>query len=193
MTTVRLGTTALLITIAGPLLTACGTGNQAEADSLPTTTASQPNISTGSPAPNQQSPTTTPSAPATTSSAPQESEMSIEIIIDGERFEATLDDSAASRDLIAQLPLTLDMRDHGAVEKTGALPEALSLDGQPAGADPDVGDVGYYAPGNDLVLYYGDQSYYNGIVVLGRMEGDAPERIAQMEGTVTVSVDRLDE
>lgn len=117
--------------------------------------------------------------------------MRIEISINDERFQATLDDSAATRDLIAQLPLTLDMADHGAVEKTGALSSALSLDGQPAGADPDVGDVGYYAPGNDLVLYYGDQSYYDGIVVLGHMEGDAPERIARMEGTVTVSVDRL--
>ena len=51
------------------------------------------------------------------------------------------------------------MRDHGAVEKTGSLPSPLSLDGQPRGADPGIGDVGYLAPGNDLVLYYVDQSY----------------------------------
>jgi hypothetical protein len=118
--------------------------------------------------------------------------MRIEISISGQRFHATLGDSAASRDLIAQLPLTLEMSDHGAVEKTGPLPSPLSLDGQPDGADPDVGDVGYYAPGHDFVLYYGDQSYYDGIVVLGHMEGDAPERIAQMEGRVTVRIGRLD-
>ena len=70
------------------------------------------------------------------------------------------------------------MIDHGGVEKTGPLRSPLSLDGQPAGADPDVGDVGYYAPGNDLVLYYGDQSYYHGIVILGHLDGDAAERIA---------------
>ena len=57
-----------------------------------------------------------------------------------------------------------------AVEETGPLRSPLSLEGQPAGADPDVGDLGYYAPGNDLVLYYGDQSYYAGIVVLGRLD-----------------------
>ena len=39
------------------------------------------------------------------------------------------------------------MVDHGGVEKTGPLPSPLSLDGQPDGADPDVGDLGYYAPG----------------------------------------------
>ncbi|GAA0798696.1 cyclophilin-like fold protein [Spirilliplanes yamanashiensis] len=87
-----------------------------------------------------------------------------------QRLRATLDDSAAGRDLVAQLPLTIDMTDHGAVEKTGPLPAPLSRAGQPDDADPAVGDVGYYAPGNDLVLYHGDQSYFPGIVILGRLE-----------------------
>ncbi len=117
--------------------------------------------------------------------------MRIEFIIEGERFEAALDDSATSRDLLAQLPQTVKMRDHGGVEKTGPLRSALSLEGQPPGADPSVGDVGYYAPGSDLVLYYGDQSYYEGIVILGRLDGDAAERIARMAGNVTVSVDTI--
>ncbi|MEU4602649.1 cyclophilin-like fold protein [Kribbella sp. NPDC023972] len=112
--------------------------------------------------------------------------MRIQITIGDQHFQATLDDSAATRELAAQLPLTVEMSDHGGVEKTGALPAPLSLDGQPAGADPDVGDLGYYAPGNDLVLYYGDQSYFDGIVVLGRMHDDAAERIANINGSITV-------
>jgi hypothetical protein len=115
--------------------------------------------------------------------------MKIQITIDDQRFEATIFDSAAGRDLLAQLPLTVDMVDHGAVEKTGPLPSPLSLAGQPDGADPDVGDVGYYAPGNDLVLYYGDQSYYPGIVILGRLDGDAARRIADLDGAVTATVE----
>ncbi|MEQ4209513.1 cyclophilin-like fold protein [Actinopolymorpha sp. B9G3] len=118
--------------------------------------------------------------------------MRIHITIRDQRFQATLDDSAAARDLAAQLPLTVEMTDHGSVEKTGPLPSPLSLEGQPAGADPDVGDVGYYAPGNDLVLYYGDQSYYNGIVVLGHMHDDAAERIADMDGPITATVTTFD-
>jgi hypothetical protein len=81
-------------------------------------------------------------------------------LLSDQRFQATLSDSAAARDLVAQLPVTIDMVDHGAVEKTGALPSPLSLDGQPEGAEPGVGDVGYYAPGNDVVFYYGDQSHF---------------------------------
>jgi hypothetical protein len=116
--------------------------------------------------------------------------MKIQITINGQRLQATVFDSAAGRDLLAQLPLTVDMVDHGAVEKTGPLPAPLSLDGQPDGADPDVGDVGYYAPGNDLVFYYGDQSYFPGIVIVGRLDGDAASRIAGMDGAVTATVDR---
>ena len=108
--------------------------------------------------------------------------MRIEISISGQHFTATLDDSAASRDLMALLPLSVEMSDHGGVEKTGPLPSPLSVEGQPAGADPDVGDIGYYAPGSDVVLYYGDQSFFNGIVVLGRLDDDAAQRIADMEG-----------
>ncbi len=74
------------------------------------------------------------------------------------------------------------------MEKTGPLPSPLSLEGQPAGADPDVGDIGYFAPGSDVVLYYGDQSYFTGIVVLGRLDGDAAERIADMDGPVTATL-----
>ena len=115
--------------------------------------------------------------------------MQIRIAVGDQCFAATIFGSAAGRDLIAQLPLTIDMTDHGSVEKTGPLPSPLSTAGQPDGADPDVGDVGYYAPGNDLVLYYGDQSYHPGIVIIGRLEGDAAGHLADMEGAVTATVE----
>jgi hypothetical protein len=141
----------------------------------------------------RQSPLTASPAPPTggATSEPagdQEHHMEIRITIGDQTFGATLRDSAAARDLLAQLPVTVEMTDHGGVEKTGPLPGQLSLEGQPEGADPDVGDLGYYAPGHDLVLYYGDQSYFPGIVVLGRMNGDAPQRIADMDGSLTATV-----
>lgn len=114
--------------------------------------------------------------------------MKVQITIGDQTFRASLDDSAAARDLLAQLPVTLDMTDHGGVEKTGPLPSPLSMQGQPEGGDPEVGALGYYAPGSDLVLYYGNQSYYPGIVVLGRLDGDAASQIADLAGTVTATV-----
>lgn len=163
--------TVVLISAVVLLSAACGNGAYADQQS-------------GSPSGGQQSVRPSSQHPRTT----EEDRMRLRITIGDQHFQATLDDSAAARDLAAQLPLTVEMSDHGAVEKTGPLPAPLSLDGQPAGADPDVGDVGYYAPGNNLVLYYGDQSYYDGIVVLGRLEGDAAERIASMDGSIKVQL-----
>jgi hypothetical protein len=118
----------------------------------------------------------------------EESTMQIEMRVGDERFTATVDDTPAGRDLLAQLPQTIQMRDHGGVEKTGPLHTPLSLDGQPDGADPDVGDLGYYAPGNNLVFYYGDQGYYRGIVILGRLDDAATSRLAAIAGDITATV-----
>jgi hypothetical protein len=181
---IRSTATVVLTSVVVLVLAACGndaaTGD-AGRPSAPSSSAPAAPPS-GSPTGGQQS--TPPSSQHTRST--EEDGMRVQITIGDQHFQATLDDSAAARDLAAQLPLTVEMSDHGAVEKTGPLPSPLSLDGQPAGADPDVGDVGYYAPGNDLVLYYGDQSYYDGIVVLGRLQGDAAERIASMDGSIKV-------
>jgi hypothetical protein len=141
------------------------------------------------PAASALSAPTTPPSTGRSEPAEEEKSMRIQVTIGEQRFGATLSESAATRDLLAQLPVTIEMVDHGGVEKTGPLPAPLSLDGQPEGADPDVGDVGYYAPGSDFVLYYGDQSYFAGIVVLGRLDGDATERIARIDGSVTATIE----
>jgi hypothetical protein len=84
-----------------------------------------------------------------------------------------LDDNATARDLADQLPLTLTFRDHNDVEKTAPLPRELSIDGAPAGHDPAAGDIGYWAPGGDLVLYYDDGApFFDGIVRIGELVGD---------------------
>lgn len=127
-------------------------------------------------------------SPAPSSAPEEENQMRIDITIGEQHFQATVTESAAARDLAALLPVTLDMIDHAGVEKTGRLPSPLSLEGQPDGADPDAGDVGYYAPGQDLVLYYGDQSFFPGIVILGQLDGDAAERISELDGPVTATI-----
>ncbi len=96
------------------------------------------------------------------------------IVVAGELW-----DNSTAQDLISLLPLELTFSDYNAVEKTARLPRALTMDGVPAGDDPEPGDIGYYAPGNVLVLYYGDVGYWNGIVRLGRMLGNVDQIIAQ--------------
>jgi hypothetical protein len=169
----RAAVCAALLTIAGLSVAGCGGPGRSDDTRMGASAAG---------------PATIP--PSGTAAAPREEEqMKISIAIGDERLSATVFDSAAGRDLVAQLPLTIAMTDHGAVEKTGPLPSPLSTAGQPDGADPDVGDVGYFAPGNDFVLYYGDQSFFPGIVIIGGLDGDAADRLAGMDGAVTATVD----
>lgn len=49
---------------------------------------------------------------------------------------ATMCDNPTSRDLLAQLPLTLSYKDYAGAEKIAYPPKALSTEQAPYGADP---------------------------------------------------------
>jgi hypothetical protein len=112
----------------------------------------------------------------------------IRITFGDTELTARLDDNATARDLATQLPLTLTFRDHNNVEKTAPLARELSLDDAPEGHDPAAGDIGYFAPGGDLVLHYDrDAPYFDSIVPIGEFDGDvrAIERLPE-DARVTV-------
>lgn len=113
----------------------------------------------------------------------------ITLTIGGTVLHARLRDIPASRDLVTQLPLTLEFSDFDEVEKIAGLTAPLSMDGVPAGDDPAPGEIGYYAPSGDLVLYYGDVGYWAGIVRLGVFEGDIGI-IRDQPSPFTVVIDR---
>jgi hypothetical protein len=94
----------------------------------------------------------------------------ITIDIGGETVTGTLSGNATARSLIGQLPLTLSFRDYGGQEKIAELPEALSLDGVPAGDSAVPLTIGYYAPDQVLVLYYEHVGYSRGIVRIGSFD-----------------------
>ncbi|KUO14936.1 hypothetical protein AQJ91_44015 [Streptomyces dysideae] len=104
--------------------------------------------------------------------------MNIRLTLNGHRIAATLNDSATARDLAAQLPLTLSLRDFHQAEKIADLPRELSTSGAPEGADPEVGDLAYYAPWNQLATYYRDAPYAAGLVPLGHMADGGAEQLA---------------
>src|SRR5688572_5668789 len=96
--------------------------------------------------------------------------MKIRLTIDGKSINATLNDNATARDFASLLPLTLALEDHAATEKIARPPRKLSTVGAPAGADPSVGDIAYYAPWGNLAMYYKDFEYSPGLVLLGRID-----------------------
>jgi hypothetical protein len=97
----------------------------------------------------------------------------VRITVADQTVIAQLADNPTAQDLAEQLPLTLTFRDLNRVEKIAKLPRPLTMEGVPPGDDPEINDIGYYAPSGDLVFYYGDVGYWNGIVRIGRFnDGD---------------------
>jgi hypothetical protein len=111
--------------------------------------------------------------------------MKIRIEVDGSAIIATLNDSEAARDFGALLPLSVTLEDHASTEKVATLPRRLSTTGAPAGSDPDVGDIAYYAPWGNLAMYYRDFGYSVGLVKLGRIESGV-ERLRRASGRATI-------
>ena len=70
----------------------------------------------------------------------------IRITVDDQVVTAELADNRTARDLPAQLPLTLNIRDFNRLEKVAKLPRPLTMEGVRAGDDLEINDLGYYAP-----------------------------------------------
>ena len=101
----------------------------------------------------------------------KEKTVKIRLTINGKSTTATLDDNPTARDFLSILPLTLTLEDYASTEKIAYLPKKLSAQGAPAGIDPAVGDITYYAPWGNLALFYRDFGYSPGLIRLGRFDG----------------------
>lgn len=115
--------------------------------------------------------------------------MRIRIIVEDTELAASLEDTPAARDFAAMLPLDVTLEDYHATEKIADLPGRLSTEGAPAGADPEVGDIAYYAPWGNLALFYRDFGYAKGLVRLGRIEGDMA--VLEGKGPLKARIERI--
>ncbi|MGX1265857.1 hypothetical protein RKD55_003661 [Rossellomorea marisflavi] len=100
--------------------------------------------------------------------------------IGGEEVEISMHDNPTSRDFMNQLPMELTFKDFGGFEKLSYPQEKLTTEGAPEGDTPSAGDFAYYAPWGDVTLYYKDESYAKGLVLMGRMEDGGVEKVAGM-------------
>lgn len=113
-----------------------------------------------------------------------EDAMAITITAEGREITAELADNAASRTLLDQLPLTIEMRDHLRQEKTGNLPSPLPA--APRQRDFAVGTLGLWGSDHFVIYYREGRVPQPGIVILGRVTGDVS--ILDRPGNVTVQL-----
>ena len=113
--------------------------------------------------------------------------MKIRFTIDGKEFaSATLRDNATARDFLALLPVTVTLEDYASTEKIAYLQRKLSTEGAPAGSDPSVGDIAYYAPWGNLAMFYKDAPYARGLLPLGRIDSSMDVLRAAPASKVTI-------
>jgi hypothetical protein len=124
-------------------------------------------------------------------SGQEASTMKIRLTCDGKAVEATLLDNATAGDLLSLLSMTLTLEDYASTEKIGYPPRKLSTAGAPAGVDPTVGDIAYYAPWGNLAIFYKEFGYSRGLIGLGRI--DSGIEALNVPGSLTVTIERVGE
>ena len=129
------------------------------------------------------------SKPPEEPTTPPTSNMKINIKLQDKTLTATLYDTPTARDFASMLPLMLTLEDYSKTEKISDLPKKLTREGAPAGADPSVGDIAYYAPWGNLALFYKDFTYSEGLILLGKLDGGA--EILSVPGSVQVTIELL--
>lgn len=147
------------------LLAATACSQDSSAEQAPATT------SASSSAPASGQPET--SASASPSGSDRSTPMDIRVTIDGREVEATLNDSAAARDLASLLPLTLDLEDFHGTERIADPPRKLTTEDAPEPQAPKAGDLTYYAPWGNLAIFYKDgPSASEDLLVLGHIDAE---------------------
>lgn len=109
--------------------------------------------------------------------------MDIELQIDGGSGTGILYDNPVADQIAGLLPLDLRFRHFNGVETLATLASPLRMAGVPQADAPDPGEIGYYAPGNTLVLYYGSPGRWPGLVRVGRFDFDLEALRDTADGT----------
>lgn len=118
----------------------------------------------------------------------------IKLIFDNEEYIVKMYDNPTSQDFLSRLPLTLTFKEYGGFEKLSILDKGLTTEDAPSGGDPEVGDIGYYAPWKDVNMYYTDWNYSSGLIKLGRIESGLEEftkKLKAMHDDFTVNIQKM--
>ena len=111
-------------------------------------------------------------AKSNTSGGHGPSVMKIELTFNGHGMIARLHDNPTARELYAMLPLELSIDSYGNNEKIAYLPRKLTEEESGPFGNEAPGDIGYFAPWGNLAFYHGNYRWSEGLIRLGRIEGD---------------------
>ena len=104
----------------------------------------------------------------------------------GVRVECELAEGGAQASLLSQLPLEVDVENYADNEKVFH-PRTRLNTADTAPSDGKSGTLAYFAPWDNIVLFFGDAGPYNGLFHLGNVVKGA-ENIKNLKGKIRVEV-----
>lgn len=114
-----------------------------------------------------------------------ENEMQIRVENKDLKINFQLNDSTACKDLVEQLPIVLDVDNFGSNEKIFYPENKLNVSDASL-ANPEKGDLCYYAPWGDVVMYYKATSSAPGLYSLGKVIS-GKDNIQKLNGSIRIS------
>ena len=112
--------------------------------------------------------------------------MKISVISNGNKIVFELNNSEASKELISQLPLNIEVEDYASKEKIFYLSKKLSISNTSM-ANSKKGTLAYYEPWGNVVMFYRDFGKASGLYELGKcMEGC--EFIENLQGLINIKI-----
>lgn len=109
--------------------------------------------------------------------------MKINVQIEEQSFSATLEDNAATRELVDMMkeaPVSIEMTDYSGFEKVGSLGRSLTTDDRQTTTD--AGDIVLYN-GDNIVMFYGSNSW--SYTRIGHIDDLAGWKEALGDGSIT--------
>eukprot|EP00934_Nitzschia_sp_Nitz4_P000369 Nitzschia sp. Nitz4//scaffold7_size249615//208776//209201//NITZ4_001206-RA/size249615-processed-gene-0.371-mRNA-1//-1//CDS//3329558529//369//frame0 len=114
--------------------------------------------------------------------------MQVTVKVNGSSVVYKLNDSQASKDLYAQLPMDIKVEDYGGIEKIFYPPNKLKTAGTPLVKAAKPGTLAYYAPWADVVMFYGNFGSASGLYELGHaVQGG--DTIKTIRGSVRIEAE----
>ena len=117
----------------------------------------------------------------------EETEMKLNITVNGQDLTATLADSTAAKELAQKLEsgaVTVELGEYGGFEKVGALPWSLTRSDESTVTQ--AGDIMLYQ-GSQITIFYGSNSW--SYTPLGHVDGLSQEELSEILGQGDVSAE----
>ena len=117
----------------------------------------------------------------------EETEMKLNITVNGQDLTATLADSSAAKELAQKLEsgaVTVELGEYGGFEKVGALPWSLTRSDESTVTQ--AGDIMLYQ-GSQITIFYGSNSW--SYTPLGHVDGLSQEELSEILGQGDVSAE----